>query len=75
MVQKVMGVVKKDMIRSAPPCRIDGMAGAASPATDSSPQHSGREQARIVEQKNGLAVVEVTCSCGKKMYLNCEYAG
>lgn len=30
-------------------------------------------QARITENQQGFAVVEVTCCCGKKTYLRCEY--
>jgi len=31
--------------------------------------------AHIVESHSEFAVVEVTCSCGTKTYLKCEYAG
>jgi len=31
-------------------------------------------QARIVETSGEYAVIEVTCPCGTKMYLKCEYA-
>jgi hypothetical protein len=30
--------------------------------------------ARIVESHRESAVIEVTCSCGTRMYLRCEYA-
>ena len=30
---------------------------------------------RISENHPEYAVIEVTCSCGTKMYLRCEYAG
>jgi hypothetical protein len=30
--------------------------------------------ARIVESHSELAVIEVTCSCGARMYLQCKYA-
>ncbi|MHC4482368.1 MAG: hypothetical protein ACYSW4_02345 [Planctomycetota bacterium] len=29
---------------------------------------------RIVENQPEFAVTEITCSCGTKMYLRCEYA-
>jgi hypothetical protein len=32
-------------------------------------------QVRIVESKPEFAVVEISCSCGTRMYLRCEYAG
>lgn len=31
-------------------------------------------QARIIENQPGYAVLEVTCSCGAKVCLKCEYS-
>jgi hypothetical protein len=28
-----------------------------------------------VERKSEFSVIEITCSCGEKMKLRCEYAG
>jgi hypothetical protein len=33
------------------------------------------KQARIVESHPQYAIIEVTCSCGGKTLLRCEYAG
>jgi len=42
------------------------------------PAHAGvvaaTPQARIVESHPEHAVVEVTCSCGAKVYVKCEYS-
>lgn len=32
-------------------------------------------QVRIVESESEFSVIEITCSCGEKMNLRCEYAG
>ena len=32
------------------------------------------EQVRVVEHHDAYAVLEVTCSCGSKLYVRCEYA-
>jgi hypothetical protein len=32
-------------------------------------------QVSIVERKSEFSVIEITCSCGEKMKLRCEYAG
>ena len=32
-------------------------------------------KARIMESQPGFAVIEITCSCGKRTDLRCEYAG
>jgi hypothetical protein len=34
---------------------------------------SATQQARIVENHPEFAVVEITCSCGRRTYLKCEY--
>ena len=36
---------------------------------------SSAPQVRILENHPQYAVIEVTCSCGTKMSLKCEYAG
>jgi len=36
---------------------------------------SAPPQVRILESHAEYAVIEVTCSCGTKMCLRCEYAG
>ena len=36
---------------------------------------SGHVRVRIVEKHPDFAVIEMTCSCGTKTYLKCEYAG
>jgi hypothetical protein len=32
-------------------------------------------KAACIESHPGFAVIEVTCRCGEKIYLRCEYAG
>ena len=32
-------------------------------------------QVRIVESGSEFSVIEITCSCGEKLNLRCEYAG
>ena len=59
-----MGIVKNDMVKLAQPCRV---GPGAPPAGSDAPQ----PQARIVEQNQTQAIVEVTCSCGSTFYLNC----
>ncbi len=49
---------------------------AQPPATGPTPQNSqqrGQPQVQIVENQAGFAVLEVTCSCGVKSYIKCEY--
>jgi hypothetical protein len=67
------GVLKKHLVRSAG-TRVLGEApaGESVVSTVSAPAAEGMPQARIVEQSNGVVVVEVVCECGRKIYLNCE---
>jgi hypothetical protein len=48
-------------------------------AGSSQPQHRGTAlaapQVRILENHPEYAVIEVTCSCGTRTCLRCEYAG
>lgn len=48
-------------------------------AVSSLPQHTGTTlaapQVRILENHPEYAVIEVTCSCGTRTCLRCEYAG
>jgi hypothetical protein len=31
-------------------------------------------QVRIVDSQSSFAVIEITCSCGEKIFLKCQYA-
>lgn len=64
-MEQIPGVLKKHMIRQGQPCSLGGGQSAVRAA--------GRGSARIVEQADGKAVVEITCACGNTMYLNCTY--
>ena len=59
-----MGIVKSEMVKSAQPCRV---GHRAAPAGGNAPQ----PQARIIEQNDAQAIVEITCACGDTFYLNC----
>ena len=47
--------------------RIIGPGAAADAGTAPQPQ------GRIVQQTDAAAVVEIVCSCGKRLYLHCTY--
>jgi len=67
MQQELQGVLKRNRVKPAGPCRVGGEgASAGSPA--------GAAQARIVKQEQGWAVIEVACACGQKIYVQCTYA-
>lgn len=56
-----------------------------SPAADGGPRPGGQsraqvqrtgtpQQARVVESNSEYAIIEVTCSCGSKTHIQCNYA-
>ncbi|MFW6132403.1 MAG: hypothetical protein ACOC8F_00795 [Planctomycetota bacterium] len=64
-------VIKRDRVRLSGR-RAIGPAGArASAGEGGSP--AGEPKARIVEQDQDAALIEVTCPCGRKTYLRCTY--
>ncbi len=68
------GVVKKDMVRPAGTRQLGGAVSAAVAASQAAcAAGGGAPAARIVEQSDRGAVVEVTCACGRKTLLHCAY--
>ena len=61
------GVLKKHLVKSAGTRMLN-----ESPAGEPVASAEGLPHARIVEQANGMVVVEVSCECGRRIYLNCE---
>ena len=66
MNENATGFVKKEMVKAAEPYRIGLPVAQAASAV-------GRARARLVSQEGTTAMVEVLCSCGKRIQLNCEY--
>jgi hypothetical protein len=61
----VRGVTKKDQIRVSQPYRLgERVESAASP---------GEPKARVLQQNDESAVIEVTCECGKRVFLTCRF--
>ena len=50
------------------------MAHISTKATKSQNSALAAPQVRIVEKHSEFAVIEITCSCGTKTHLKCEYA-
>ena len=73
MSMKVFKVLKNVEISQGPGVKV----GAGSSVTSASmkPSAAGAaQQARIVESNNEYAVIEVTCSCGGKAFVQCNYS-
>jgi hypothetical protein len=59
------GIFKRENVTMAGHRHLTLPTGSASPSDD--------PQARIVEQVDGGAIIEVPCSCGKRVRVHCTY--
>ena len=69
-MDQISRVLKSAVVKPVGSCMIGGQSGQGRPGQD----HGGAPVARIVEQSDGVAVVEVTCACGRRTRVNCTYA-
>ncbi len=80
MSQTTGKVLKVDQVKIDGSIRLSpGMAAAAAPRPQTAavqPVHSGAAapKAVIADSHNDHVIIEITCSCGRKMYLRCDYA-
>ncbi len=65
MPRKACNIIKAQQVYLAGPCVL----GATAEDLSRGPQ------ARIVAQQDGTATLEVMCSCGQRIYLQCETGG
>lgn len=59
-------IIKKHRVKTAGTRRIGVPGGPDQPAEE--------PQARIIEQSGRATAVEVACTCGRKIYLQLDYA-
>jgi len=79
MSQNLGQVLRKHQVTNAGSCRLDHdavyaqppQATAAKSASAAAPTRS--PQVRIVENTPQGVVLECTCSCGTKTYIQCDY--
>ena len=76
MVRTSGRVLKSEHVELEGLCYLDGAQPAFS-GTEPSQAHPAVAAAgvRILENHREYALIEVTCPCGRKMALRCEYAG
>lgn len=79
MVRTSGRILKSDDVKLEGQYQLDLAQAGLSGGGSTPPQHRGgtlaAPQVHILENHPEYAVVEVTCSCGTKMCLRCEYAG
>jgi hypothetical protein len=64
-------VVKRQYVQATGRRRV-GPQSAAPPSA--AKKVGGGAAARVVEQDETGALIEVTCPCGQKVYVHCDYA-
>jgi hypothetical protein len=53
---------------------VGGAARTGSPPRAGASRAPMPQQARVVESNSEYAIIEVTCSCGSKTHVQCNYA-
>jgi hypothetical protein len=76
MTQKFGQILRKDNVKITGSCRIDLSGNTIhSPLTSpGSQEKSAQPQIKIMESTAQVMVLEFTCSCGCKTYIQCDYA-
>ena len=80
MSQNLGQVLRKHQVKTVGSCRLDHDAAYAQPsqaaAAKSTPAGAPTRppQVRIVENTPQGIVLECTCSCGTKTYIQCDYS-
>ena len=66
-------VIRRDETCNDGVCALPvGSTPANAPSAQAPPVTA--PQVRIAQKQQSCAVLEVTCSCGRKSYIKCEYA-
>ena len=74
MMDKTTGsVLKAESVNMQGSVRLDIGRPPQKPAPAAGTSAAGVPQVRIVEKKPEFAVIEVTCSCGTKTRIRCDY--
>jgi hypothetical protein len=74
MAQPANRVLKSDDVEVDGRLHLD-LGGAVPPTQNGRNVAVGKQSVRILENQNEYAVMEVTCSCGRKTIIRCDYAG
>ena len=72
-MEKAVGhILKSNEVRLEGRLQLN-LAQAESSLAQGGHRASATQQVRIVENQAEFAVIQMTCSCGTKTYLRCEY--
>jgi len=79
MIGQTVKVMKHSGVKVGGSARIAPLTGAAPVRTKAAPRASSPtagapQEARIIESNADYAIIEITCACGTKSYIQCNYA-
>lgn len=79
MKRKLVTVLKADQVLVSGTVCLDiggGIAPVRTAASTQATAHAGvvAQQARIIESNDEYAILELTCSCGTKTHIQCNYS-
>jgi hypothetical protein len=74
MMQTTSRILKSDDVEVEGQFHLD-LGGPVSSAQHSKNTATGTAKARILDNNNEYAVIELICSCGRKTIVRCEYGG
>lgn len=79
MIVRRVKVMKKNSVAVGGSVRIGPQSGFAPVRTKAAsrscpPTANAPQEARIIESNAEYAIIEITCSCGTKSHIQCNYA-
>ena len=74
MMQTTNRILKSDDVEVEGQYHLD-LGHSVSSAQHSKNAGAGTAKARILDNNNEYAVIELICSCGRKTIVRCEYGG
>ena len=65
-------ILKRSAVKMGP-SRCDSPAGEAAAAACGAPPAQAAPKARVIQQDEDKAVIEVVCPCGRRTFVHCLY--
>lgn len=77
MIRKPIKLLKKERIKVSGKTLLAARGGISAANTGSAVASAGvsvPQEAKVIESNTEYAIIEIVCSCGQKMHIQCNYA-
>ena len=77
MIRKPIKLLKKEKVKVTGKTLLASRGGTPTAARSASKAGAGitvPQEAKVIESNTEYAIIEVVCSCGQKMHIQCNYA-